>query len=175
VEEVSLYAYWGAIWPDNYNLIYIDNPFISQSQWVTPQGWIPNDYYYALEHFSRFVRPGLARFTAWTNQAGLRVSAFQKVESEDAQPDPRLAAETCRPRGSCHQRMVVIVALNTSTGAAVNVEIGFKGIAGSTSAVYRTGFGDTTERFASIGPLDQNNAVQIPAQGAVTIVLGGAR
>ncbi|HEY3743599.1 MAG TPA: hypothetical protein VGL53_27325 [Bryobacteraceae bacterium] len=178
VEEVSLYAYWGAIWPDQYNLVYVDNPFISQSQWTAPHGWKANDYYYALEHFSRFIRPGFVRFTAWTNQAGLRVSAYQNTGATGPLSgggiSPVLAsAGPCR--GCEARRTVVIVALNTSTGTSIDTAIEFKGIAGSKSSVYRTNFGGTSERFASIGPLDAGNSVTIPPQGAVTVVLQPAR
>lgn len=161
VEEVGLYAYWGAIWPDQYNLIYVDNPFISQSQWTATHGWKANDYYYALEHFSRFIRPGFVRFTAWTNQPGLRVSAYQHA-----------GAPTCQGAHCGDHRSIVIVALNTSSSSQVEATLEFPGVSGSKSSVFRSSFAGTTERFARAGPLIQGNGVTIPAQGAVTIVLG---
>lgn len=147
-EEASAYLYWGAIWPDKANLVYIDFPW-DRSKWTTDRGWAPNSQYYAMEHFSRFVQPGFVRYTALTNRPELRVSAYSN-------------AQTGR---------TVIVAINTSTTSTVSPVLSLGGLDGMTATVYRTAFADLSERFASAGTLDASNSFSMPAKSAVTIVL----
>jgi glucuronoarabinoxylan endo-1,4-beta-xylanase len=154
VEETSVYLHWGAVWPDlpefPQELIHIDFPW-DPNRWTSDRGWKANDQFYAMEHFSRYVQPGSIRYTAWTNEAALRVSAF----------------------GNPDMSRIVVVALNTSDSEAIAPTFAFDGMAKRTSAVYRTRFADFSERFEMTGELDASDAVNLPAQSAATILFDG--
>jgi O-glycosyl hydrolase len=152
VEEDSAYLYWSYFWPDTNQLVYIDNPF-TPSQWLYPQGYHINDYYYALEHFSRFVQPGFQRIASPTGLADLLASAYY-VEK-------RL-------------RRLVVVLINTSASETLTPALALPAAWSGATEVYRSTFSGTTERFSSLGPLAANNVVTLPPQSVATIVVEGS-
>ena len=164
-EEASVYLYWSYFWPDTNQLIYVDNPF-APSSWKYPSGYHINDYYYALEHFSRFVQPGFRRIASPTGLAELRATAYYN------------AAE----------RQLVYVLVNTSATDTLTPALEFpvgapRALGGNdvpharnaqqygATSVYRSTFSGATERFASLGALPANGVVTLPPQAVATIVV----
>jgi glucuronoarabinoxylan endo-1,4-beta-xylanase len=159
----NAYIFWGATWPsaldaakdqaaDQQGLIYIDNPFASQSTWAFTQGWTYNDAYYAMKHYSYYIKPGYIRYDATVDNTDERVSVYQS-------PD---------------QKTTVIVALNVSTTATDVLALDLSSITYTTSALYRSTFSQpitTGERWASLGAYDSTNGITLAPQSAVTIVL----
>ena len=172
-EEASAYLYWSYFWPDTNQLVYIDNPFSATSSWQYPSGYHINDYYYALQHFSRFVQPGFQRIASMTGLDQLRVTAYY----------------------SRQERRLVLVLINTSGSGTLSPALALPPhgpreseggvVLGSppltlerpaqrqfaTTAVYRSTFSGTSERFASLGPLPANGVVTLPPQAVATVVV----
>jgi len=173
-EETSAYLYWSYFWPDASQLVYIDNPWTTSS-WTYPGvGYHVNDYYYAVEHFSRFVQPGFQRFASPTGLADLRATAYYDRQGH----------------------RLVLVLINTSATNTLTPELALDGLphgaarfegANNTAetarpllaqsygptAVYRSTFSGTDERFASLGSLPANNVVTLPPQAVATVVVDG--
>jgi len=156
MEEAGAYLYWSYFWPDTNQLVYIDNPFAA-STWTYPQGFHVNDYYYAVQHFSKYVQPGFQRMASLTGSAELRVTAYYERQS---------------------QRLVVVL-INTSAADTVTPAIALsapgsrsrvEALPAGPTAVYRSTFSGT-ERFASLGPLTAGNAVTLPPQSVATVVI----
>lgn len=163
VANDNVYLYWGLTWPstlqngvatDQQGLLYIDNPFASQSTWAYPSGWSYNDAYYTMKHFSYFIRPGYIRYNATSTNPNESISVFQS-------PD---------------HKTTVIVVLNISTTATDTLGLNLTGILYNTSSVYRSSFATpltTTgaERWNNLGPYNTTQGLTLPPQSAATIVL----
>jgi glucuronoarabinoxylan endo-1,4-beta-xylanase len=163
VANDNAYIFWGATWPsaldaakdqaaDQQGLIYIDNPFASSSTWAFTQGWTYNDAYYAMKHYSYYIKPGYIRYDATVDNTDERVSVYQS-------PD---------------QKTTIIVALNVSTTKTDDLALDLSSITYTTSALYRSTFSQpitTGERWASLGAYDSTNGITLAPQSAVTIVL----
>jgi glucuronoarabinoxylan endo-1,4-beta-xylanase len=168
----NAYIYWQAVWPsqldsakdqagDQEGLLYADNPFGSQSTWAFSHGWTYNDSYYALKHFSYFIRPGYIRYNATIDNTDERASVYQS-------PD---------------KKTTVIVILNVSATATDGLSVSLSGITYANSVVYRSTFSQpisTGERWNNLGPYippvssggnNTNGGINLPPQSAVTIVL----
>jgi glucuronoarabinoxylan endo-1,4-beta-xylanase len=156
----NAYIYWGLAWPstvsngqgaDQQGLIYIDNPGLPQSQWAFSQGWTYNDSYYAMKHFSYFVRPGYVRYNATINNTDERISVYQSPDLSKT----------------------VIVVMNLSATATDGLSLTLSNVTYSTSAVYRSTFSTPIsggERWASLGSYSANG-LSLPPQSIATIVL----
>jgi O-glycosyl hydrolase len=165
-EEASAYLYWSYFWPDKNQLVDIDNPW-TVSAWSYPSGYIANDYFYAMQHFSRFVQPGFRRIAATTGLAELRATAYYNPG----------------------ERRLVFVLINTSAADTLTPALAFPAYtprsavrstepdrprttsAGSATSVYRSTFSGTDERFAPLGALGADKVVTLPPQAVATIVV----
>ena len=160
VANDNAYIYWGLTWPstlangqaaDQEGLIYIDNPFNAPSSWAFPHGWSYNDSYYALKHFSFYVRPGYVRYNASVDNPDERVSVYQSTD----------------------KKTTVIVAMNLSASATDGISLSLGNVAYTTSTVYRSTFSTpiaTGERWANLGAYS-SNGILLPPQSVVTVVL----
>ena len=168
----NAYVFWQAVWPstldtakdqagDQQGLLYIDNPFASQTTWVFPHGWTYNDSYYALKHYSYYVRPGYIRYAATMDNNDERISVYQSVD----------------------KKTTVIVVLNVSTTVTDGLSLDLTGITYSNSAMYRSTFSQpitSGERWASLGSYiaasassgaNNSGGINLPPESVVTIVL----
>jgi glucuronoarabinoxylan endo-1,4-beta-xylanase len=168
----NAYIFWQAVWPstldtakdqagDQQGLLYVDNPFASQSTWVFPHGWTYNDSYYALKHYSYYVRPGYIRYNATVDNGDERISVYQSVDKKTA----------------------VIVVLNVSTTTTDGLSLDLSSITYANSAMYRSTFSQpitTGERWASLGSYiaastssgtNNSGGINLPPESAVTVVL----
>ena len=179
-EEASTYLYWSLFWPDTNQLIYIDNPFNQPSSWVYPSGYHINDYYYALQHFSRFVQPGFQRIASPTGLANLRATAYYSARdgrlvfvlintSTTATLSPTLAAPMHTGRRSEQNLTADSQTADPSQSGSANDERGQY----NATAVYRSTFSGTSERFAYLGPLAASGLVTLPAESVATVVIDG--
>ena len=169
-EEASAYLYWSYFWPDTNQLVYIDNPF-APSGWQYPSvGYHLNDYYYAVEHFSRFVQPGFQRFAALTGLVDLRATAYYDRRQR------RLVYVLVNTSATATLTPALTLPQSTATvysSASTSAPLGFRtaqGVSGP-SAVYRSTFSGASERFASLGALGADGVVTLPPQSVATIVL----
>jgi glucuronoarabinoxylan endo-1,4-beta-xylanase len=136
---------------DQQGLLYIDNPFVSQSSWSFTKGWAYNDAYYAMKHFSYFIRPGYVRYNASVDNTDERVSVYQS-------PD---------------KKTTVIVAMNVSTTATDTMSLDLSGVTYTGSTMYRSTFSapiSTGERWANLGSVTPAS-ITLGPQAVVTIVL----
>jgi glucuronoarabinoxylan endo-1,4-beta-xylanase len=170
VANDNAYIFWQAVWPstlttakdqsaDQEGLLYADNPS-TPSTWVFNHGWTYNDAYYALKHYSYFVRPGYVRYAATVDNTDERASVFQSPDG----------------------KTTVIVILNTSTSNTDGLSLNLSDISYTNSTVYRSTFSQpiSGERFALLGSYlptsgtaSSNNSggISLPPQSVVTIVL----
>jgi glucuronoarabinoxylan endo-1,4-beta-xylanase len=160
VANDNAYFYWGLAWPstlangqasDQAGVIYIDNPFNAPSSWAFPHGWNYNDSYYALKHYSYFIRPGYVRYNATVDNTDERISVYQSTD----------------------KKTTVIVALNVSSTATDGLALDLSTIGYSNSTVYRSTFSTpiaTGERWANLGSLS-GNGISLPPESVITIVL----
>jgi len=172
-EEASAYLYWSYFWPDTNQLVYIDNPFDSPSSWQYPSGYHINDYYYAFQHFSRFVQPGFRRIASMTGLDELRVTAYYNPQerqlvlvlintSSTDTLSPALALPAHGPRGS--QGGVILGSSPLTLERPVQRQF-------VSTAVYRSTFSGTSERFALLGQLPANGVVTLPPQAVATVLV----
>jgi glucuronoarabinoxylan endo-1,4-beta-xylanase len=150
VEGVSAYLFWPLTWAPPAagaapaGLVTTENPF-SKTSWKSPNGWIVNDIYYAVRHFSKWIDAGWQRVEAASTADPIKVSAFASPDGTN----------------------VTIVLLNTEyVDHEVTVDPG--AFAFTTSAVYRTSGSD--ERTAPIGALA--GPLMMPARAMATVTLG---
>jgi glucuronoarabinoxylan endo-1,4-beta-xylanase len=141
-ENAAMYLYWALVWNDTQQgLIYIDGS----------NGIHYQDQYYAMKHFSHFIRPGYKRVGVQTSSSSLAASAYISADG----------------------KTLVAVLLNTSLTTSANVQLNFTGFAPSTSSAYVTQFNlpsGTTNPWNNVGSLN-NNTVTLPAESIATVVL----
>ncbi|MGA7156149.1 MAG: Ig-like domain repeat protein [Acidobacteriaceae bacterium] len=162
VANDNVYLYWALAWPstlangistDQQGLLYIDNPFNSQSTWAYPSGWTYNDAYYALKGYSLYIRPGYIRYNATSSNPDEDISVYQSPDT----------------------KTTVIVLLNTSTTATDTVGLTLSNITYTTSQMFRSSFATpiTTagaERWNPIGAYT-TQGITMPPQSEVTVLL----
>ena len=142
-ENAAMYLYWALTWGDTQQgLIYVDSG----------NGIHYEDQYYAMMHFSHFIRPGYKRVSVQVpSSSSLAASAY-------ISPDGKT---------------LVAVLLNTSLTAQAVVGLNFTGFSPSTSSIYMTQFNlpsGTTNPWTNIGSLN-GNTVTMPAESIVTVVM----
>jgi O-glycosyl hydrolase len=162
VANDNVYLYWGLAWPstlangvstDQQGLLYIDNPFNSQSTWAYPNGWTYNDAYYTLKHYSYFVRPGYIRYDSSVSNTDEDISVYQSPDT----------------------KTTVIVILNTSTTTTDTIGLNLSSITYTNSTVYRSSFATPitnpgAERWNNLGAYTVQG-ISLPPQSEVTVVL----
>lgn len=163
VNNDNVYLYWALAWPstltngissDQQGLLYIDNPFNSQSTWAFPSGWAYNDAYYAMKGYSLYIRPGYIRYNATSSNPNEDVSVYQSPDT----------------------KTTVIVLLNTSTTATDTVGLDLSSITYANSQIFRSSFATpitTTgaERWNNIGSYNAAQGITMPPQSEVTVLL----
>jgi glucuronoarabinoxylan endo-1,4-beta-xylanase len=145
-EDASAYLYWAAVWPSADALITLEKPW-TPADWKSPQGFVRTDRFYALEHYSRFLKPGYVRIAAQASAPELRLSAFLS-------PD---------------KKTLVAVALNTAEARTLVLPLTVAGYA--IRERYRTEFG----RRESFKALASGEADTLPPHALLTWVLQKSR
>ena len=142
-ENAAMYLYWALAWADTQQgLIYVDGNNATHLE----------DQYYAMMHFSHFIRPG-----------------YKRVSMQVPSSSSLAASAYISPDG----KTLVAVLLNTSLTAQAVVGLNFTGFSPSTSSIYMTQFNlpsGTTNPWTNIGSLN-GNTVTMPAESIVTVVM----
>ena len=156
-EDANAYIFWGGVWRaetgndgmDNGNLLIVGN---AATKWPNEKGFLVTGNYYAMRHFSQYVRPGYTRIDLGITGGNLvRGSAFVS------------------PDGNT----VVIVLLNNDT-AATKVQLPLENYNITRSSVVQSVFtkGYTADMcYKDLGALNANRVLTLPAESATTIVL----
>jgi glucuronoarabinoxylan endo-1,4-beta-xylanase len=149
VEGVSAYLFWPLTWAPPAagavptGLVTTENP-MAPSTWKSTNGFIINDIYYAVRHFSKWIDVGWIRAAATSDVGVVKATAFVSPDGTQA----------------------TIVLLNTDSAEhAVTLDPGT--FAFTTSAVYRTS--GTSERTAALGPLP--SPLVMPGASIATVTL----
>ena len=156
-EDANAYIFWGGVWRaetgndgmDNGNLLIVGN---AATKWPNEKGFLVTGNYYAMRHFSQYVRPGYTRIDLGITGGNLvRGSAFVS------------------PDGNT----VVIVLLNNDT-AATKVQLPLENYNITRSSVVQSVFtkGYTADMcYKDLGALNANRVLTLPGESATTIVL----
>jgi glucuronoarabinoxylan endo-1,4-beta-xylanase len=157
-EQANAYLYWSGTWTDESGTFengYLMGIKLGRGNWITDTGWRLCGDYYAIRHFSEFIRPGYLRVKATTKDKMVSTSAYR---NEDASK-------------------VVLVLINTS-----DVEKKYQ-IIGSdytiqSSSIYQSIFGDESQSdencFIELGSLGVNNELTLPAKSVTSIDITGS-
>ena len=157
-ENANAYIFWGGVWTglvtdgiDSSNLIICGNRFRDGK---AEHGYMATGDYYAMRHFSQFIRPGYTRIDVRLSvPAGVRSSAYK---SEDG-------------------KTVVIVLLNNSTDE-VKIQLPLDNFTLESSQSYQSVFseGYTADMmYRDLGSLNTDRILTLPGESATTIVLTG--
>jgi glucuronoarabinoxylan endo-1,4-beta-xylanase len=149
--EMNAYIYWSGVWadstPNNFesaDLIEVNNA----------REWRTSANYWALRHFSEFIRPGYVRIDAISGYKDLRVSAFANEVGNK----------------------LAIVIVNRGD-EEISYRVKGKDYTITDSTVYQSVFGDECESadglYANLGPLGKGNTLTIPAKSVTTIDITG--
>ena len=157
-ENASAYIYWGGIWKsDSSDSIYSNDMIpvgIAIQDWAGPNGYVLTGDYYAMRHFSEYIRPDYVRIgTQHEGGLTLRTSAY------------------LNPDGT---RMVLVLINNGEEPVTVQLtDLGFE-VTGSL-AIQSVFKDDYTEEdlYQSLGELDSTLTVTLPSDAVTTVVLDG--
>lgn len=161
-ENVNAYIFWGGVWNNESpkgeemysgNLIIAGN---SAQKWPSADGFLATGNYYAMRHFSQFIRPGYVRVDAsMPGNMKVRTSAYLS------------------PDGST----LVIVVLNNSdsevTFQCLPDNFSYTG-SQSYQSVFTAGY-TADMMYRDCGSLDGNGSMKMPAESVTTIVLTGVQ
>ena len=158
-ENANAYIFWGGVWTgsavdgiDCGNLIICGTRF---KDGASEKGYMVTGDYYAMRHYSEFIRPGYIRVDASVSPAsGIRLSAYRNEDSSK----------------------VVIVLLNNNA-ESVKVQLPLENYNLTDSKCFQSVFteGDTADmRYNDLGALDSNRKIELPGESVTTIVLDGS-
>lgn len=153
-ENANAYIYWSGVWED-------DEPEFENGQLVAcynasegDNGWSLCADYYALRHFSEFIRPGYVRIKAISGDGDVRTSVYMNE----------------------YTTKLAMVLINTSEEEK-SFEIEGDGYTITESNIYQSVFGDSCESaeglFENVGSLGEENTITMPAKSVVTIDVTG--
>lgn len=147
------YIYWSAVWA-NESADFESAELIGfqDENKVNKDGWSYCADYFALRHFSEFIRPGYTRVEASMQGGDCRTSAYV---SEDG-------------------KTLVLVVINLGKAGQI-LQIPAEGHRINSSSVYQSvlGIEDTSGNilYQNIGELEMDNTVELPGESITTIVL----
>jgi O-glycosyl hydrolase len=157
VEQAHAYIYWDGVWyteadSDHFErdgLVCIEN---NSSNFNT---WVKHASYYALRHFSEFIRPGYVRIGSGTPVSGIESSAYMKSDGTK----------------------VAVVLINTTSSAAYYTITG-SGYTMTANKVYQSTFGETctsADTCWQTATMDSGYYVTLPAYSVTTIDITGTK
>jgi O-glycosyl hydrolase len=158
-ENVNAYIFWGGVWTgsavdgiDCGNLIICGTRF---KDGASEKGYMVTGDYYAMRHYSEFIRPGNIRIDAsLTSASGVRLSAYR---SEDG------------------SKVVIVLLNNNADSAKVQLPLENYDLTGSKcfQSVFTAGY-TADMLYRDLGALDTNRIVELPGESVTTIVLEGS-
>lgn len=151
--DMNAYLYWSAVWPnDNADFECGALIGIQNGKKVNEDGWILCGDYYALRHFSEFIRPGYIRVEASIKDIAFKTSAYVSEDGKTA--------------------VLVVINLADEEETLQIPEEGYS-IAGSDIYQSVLGIEDSSNNvlYQGIGALEAGNIVKLPGESITTIVL----
>ncbi len=156
-EETNAYLFWSGTWNDESNyfeagyLMGLRPGIMNESKRT---GWRLTGDYYAIRHFSEFVRPGYTRIKATTKDRTVATSAYISPDASK----------------------VALVLINSSNEGKKYCISG-NGYSILSSKIYQSVFGDECQSdeqcFKNIGSLGEFNDIILPAKSVTTIDITG--
>lgn len=152
--DMNAYIYWSAVWP-NERADFESGELIGfvNGKSDNGDGWMLCADYYALRHFSEFIRPGYTRVEA-SMQGGINFKTSAYV-SED-------------------EKTLVLVVVNL-TKTEQTLQVPAEGQKITDSSIYQSvlGIEDSSNNvlYQNIGALQADNTVKLPGESITTIVL----
>lgn len=152
--EMNAYIYWSAVWPnDEANFESGELIGIQNGKKVNEDGWILCADYYAVRHFSEFIRPGYTRIgTSMEGGVNFKNSAYL---SEDG-------------------KTLVIVVINLGEEAQT-LQLPAEGCTITGSEIYQSvlSIQDASKNvlYEAIGGMGEGNTVVLPGESITTMVL----
>jgi len=152
--NMNAYVYWSAVWPNEAGDFETGELIgIQGGKPVNEDGWNLCGDYFAIRHFSEFIRPGYTRVTS-SMEGGVNFKNSAYV-SEDG-------------------KKLVLVVINLGE-AEKTLQIPAEGYTITESAMYQSvlGIEDTSKNvlYENIGALGEGNTVILPSESVTTIVL----
>lgn len=152
-ENANAYLYWSGVWEEldeGFENTYLMGTYYNRADWVTDTGWRLCADYYALRHFSEFVRPGYTRIKSLSGDRQIASSAY-------ISPD---------------EKSVSVILINPTTEeykyTIANSKLEF-----TDSRIVQSVFGDVCESaescYKELGSLKTDNMLILPA-GSVTSI-----
>ena len=149
--NMTAYLYWSGVWDDMHTDMFESADLVE----VNSSGeWRLTANYYAMRHYSQFIRPGYTRVEAKAEDSGAKVSAFV----------------------SPYKDKMAIVLVNNSD-REFSYRLAADGYTVTDSTMYLTEFGEDCKSdekcFRSIGGYDSSKGITIPARSVISIDLTG--
>lgn len=157
VEQAHAYVYWDGVWYAESDSDHFERDGLVCV--VNKSGnfdtWVKHASYYAMRHFSEFIRPGYIRIGSDTQVSGVESSAYMKSDGTK----------------------VAVVLLNTTSSAKYYT---IKGTDYTITAnqVYQSTFGETCTSAGACwktATMDSNYCITLPAYSVTTIDLTGTK
>ncbi len=155
-EEGDTYLVWNLVWDHPSGVISIESPYRTEHEWENYHGYLVTDRYYAMNHYSKFIKHGYKRIDSYMNADALdlRISAYKSPDEQE----------------------IVTVLINGS-GENRTAQLDLHGYQIASSEVYRTSYSEEAdnphERVKNIGALAEGNTVYLPAGSIATVVVKG--
>jgi glucuronoarabinoxylan endo-1,4-beta-xylanase len=138
VENAAGYLYWDLFWgPENASLVTgIDNP----------DTYTINPVYYAFKQYSAFINSNWQRVEAATDNAGLRMSAYVRLDN----------------------KKLTAVIINTTDSTDITLKFSLKNFSASKGDLYRS---SESEKCLYVGRYNEGEPLKLPANSITTLVL----
>ncbi len=149
--DMTAYLYWSGVWDDStpglfesFHLVDVDNA----------GNWRLSANYYAMRHYSQFIRPGYTRIDAAAADSGAKVCAF------------------ISPYGN---KLAVVLVNNSDREFSYILDP--KDYTITDSTVYLSEFGEECESeekcFQNVGAYDPSRGILIPARSVISVDITG--
>lgn len=152
--NANAYIYWSGVWEDETTEFENGQLVACYNSTAEDDGWRLCADYYALRHFSEFIRPGYTRIKAISGDGDVRTSVYMNE----------------------YATKLAMVLINTSEDEK-SFQIVGDDYTITDSCIYQSVFGDTSESadglFQEVGSLGENQTITLAGKSVVTIDVTG--
>lgn len=152
--NANAYIYWSGVWEDETTEFENGQLVACYNSTAEDDGWRLCADYYALRHFSEFIRPGYTRIKAISGDGDVRTSVYMNE----------------------YTTKLAMVLINTSEDEK-SFQIVGDDYTITDSCIYQSVFGDTSESadglFQEVGSLGENQTITLAGKSVVTIDVTG--
>ena len=152
-EDLNAYIYWDGVWDYESGLIGLENG-IYEGGFLSDKGYEIHQNYYALRHFSQFIRPG-----------------YKRVQTAIPKSKSLLASTYVSPE----QDKMVSVLINTSKEDR-KIQIHYENYNVTDSISYVSNFSSGYKKknmFVKSKGMNKQHVITVPAKSIMTVVLEG--